>query len=535
MNGRPHSDYYLFNPILFLIAILLIPMNLVEAQQLDETWTLSAGGRTVRANADGSFTISNVQVPDQFGPGGVGTTPDFVSDDFIRIVGYKTTGGITKYVFSQPFQLTQGETFFAEDLTFRDLPPPQPRSIRVTADPTTLTSIGATTQLTTTATLQDGSLLDVTNKSAWTTYRSSNASVATVGVNGLVTAVDHGSAFITATNEGAATIAGIVVSPGDPLTSVEGFIFFDDGLPAVGVDIGIVDGSATTVSTDGEGKFTLAGIATTIGDLILKATFTDGALNYYTWISDPLPPIQAGITDAGILDSPTIVSCLPPANIIGWWPMDNGTFADIAGENDTIRAHINALIAPGLIGNACEFQTPFRPSAGGYIDVSGLFNELSAMENTVEFWISPTSTMNSSNSPMTFFSNSYRFHVSYNYPNQNSGALQAVVQNTQNQTSVLNFPVDILANTWHHVAMVFKAGERFSLYYDGEKKADGSTSAGAGVNLDNNDLLIGQLGPLGQQLSYIGKIDELSVYNHALTDQEVAAIFALDSQGKCRN
>ena len=53
---------------------------------------------------------------------------------------------------------------------------------------TTLTSEGATTQLTVTATFPDGSTSEVTAGSSGTNYTISNPAVATVSPDGLVTA-----------------------------------------------------------------------------------------------------------------------------------------------------------------------------------------------------------------------------------------------------------------------------------------------------------------------------------------------------------
>ena len=79
--------------------------------QLDETWTVSVNGQTVQVNSDGSFRIPNIPAPDQFGVSGPGSPPDFLSDDFLRVVGVSTAGGVTRYVVSEPFQFSQGESF----------------------------------------------------------------------------------------------------------------------------------------------------------------------------------------------------------------------------------------------------------------------------------------------------------------------------------------------------------------------------------------------------------------------------------------
>ena len=62
--------------------------------QLDETWTVSVNGQTVQVNSDGSFRIPNIPAPDQFGVSGPGSPPDFLSDDFLRVVGVSTAGGV---------------------------------------------------------------------------------------------------------------------------------------------------------------------------------------------------------------------------------------------------------------------------------------------------------------------------------------------------------------------------------------------------------------------------------------------------------
>ena len=87
-----------------------------EAQELDETWTLTVNGQTVQANPDGSFKISNIAAPDS-------SPADFLSDDFLRVVGTRTVDGTTEYVVSPFFQIRQGEVFEIGELQFRGTTP----------------------------------------------------------------------------------------------------------------------------------------------------------------------------------------------------------------------------------------------------------------------------------------------------------------------------------------------------------------------------------------------------------------------------
>jgi hypothetical protein len=76
-------------------------------QYLDATWTVTVNGQSVQVNADGSFLIPNVSAPDQFGAGGPGTPRNFLSDDFVRLIGVGTKDGVTKYFFIDFLELAK--------------------------------------------------------------------------------------------------------------------------------------------------------------------------------------------------------------------------------------------------------------------------------------------------------------------------------------------------------------------------------------------------------------------------------------------
>ena len=99
-------------------------------------------------------------------------------------------------------------------------PPDPPRPTTVTVSPATaeLTSLGATRQLTAEVRAQNGQPM----AGAAVSWSSSNAAVATVDAQGLVTAAGNGTATITATAGGvsgtatvtvAQTVSAVAVSP----------------------------------------------------------------------------------------------------------------------------------------------------------------------------------------------------------------------------------------------------------------------------------------------------------------------------------
>ena len=274
-------------------------LEAVDTSVLNSSWTVSVNGQSVQVDPDGAFAISNVSAPDQFGSGGPGTPPDFIGDDYMRVIGASNAAGVNRYAFSDFFRIERGKTFTISNLTFTDTPPKKPDMLAAAPDSTTLTAIGQTTPVRVTATYADKTIGDVTPATSWTSYRTSNVAVAKVDNNGLVTAVSPGVAFITAVNEGATSVTEIVVAPGDPLTTVKGFLRRQDGSPAVGTVVSIsAFGLSDTVAADG--SFTFANVPTTLGSLAVSASVIESG-NRLVAVAKNLIPVGGGVVDAGVL------------------------------------------------------------------------------------------------------------------------------------------------------------------------------------------------------------------------------------------
>ncbi len=289
-----------------LVAALLT--GAPAAAQLDPSWTVTVNGQNVQVNPDGTFRIPNVSAADQFGPGGPGTRPDFLSDDFLRLTGVSTAGGVTRYLFSQPFQIRQGQQFVVTGLTFTtSAPPPVPAAIRLSAA-SPVVQVDESEQLTVTATLANGSQQDVTPRASWTVYRTSNPGIATVDEDGLLTGHAAGVAFVTAVNEGATAVLQVTVADDTLETTVEGFVQLEDGQPVEGAVVSTPFGVSTT--TNANGLFSLPLVVPAGSSFTVAASAVVGGASYFG-VSAPLTPVAGGITDAGIIalrpGAPTII------------------------------------------------------------------------------------------------------------------------------------------------------------------------------------------------------------------------------------
>jgi len=86
----------------------------------------------------------------------------------------------------------------------------------------------------------------------------------------------------------------------------------------------------------------------------------------------------------------------------------------------------------------------------------------------------------------------------------------------------------VQSNTWYHVAMTYD-GSALRLYVNGNP--DVSVPATGPINVTANPFRIGSDG--SGPWNFIGRIDEVSLYNRALSMVEIQAIYGAGSSGKC--
>ena len=138
----------------------------------------------------------------------------------------------------------------------------------------TLRAAGATRQLAVTGRFSDGSVRDLSGAATGTAYQTTDAAVAAVGANGLVTGLATGAVTITARNEDHQAEARISVAIAGGLGFVQGQVYDDTrGLPLLDATVSLLaDGSGplsgtSPVPVDDHGQFVLQGLA---GEAIVR-------------------------------------------------------------------------------------------------------------------------------------------------------------------------------------------------------------------------------------------------------------------------
>src|SRR5439155_13067678 len=87
--------------------------------------------------------------------------------------------------------------------------------------------------------------------------------------------------------------------------------------------------------------------------------------------------------------------------------------------------------------------------------------------------------------------------------------------------------VDLPLNTWTHLAGTFD-GATYSLYMNGQLL---STAPGTLGQTNTAPL---KIGGSGDSATFGGLIDEVEIFNRALTASEIQSIFNAGSAGKCK-
>lgn len=185
--------------ILAAAALTLCAAAAARAQ-LNENCTVSVLNRTVRVNPDGSWVLPNV--PANFGQ--------------VKARATCVQNGVTKSGESEFFTIPANGAVNLPEIVL-GAASKIPNSITIAPATLTLTAAGQTTQLVVTAHYPDNSTKDVSAASAGTNYTTSNAGIASVSADGLVTAVASGVVVIQATNDGASGIitANVTVAGND--------------------------------------------------------------------------------------------------------------------------------------------------------------------------------------------------------------------------------------------------------------------------------------------------------------------------------
>jgi hypothetical protein len=271
--------------------------------------------------------------------------------------------------------------------------------------------------------------------------------------------------------------------------------------------------------------------------------------NAHLYYHDATPGATYGtiLLDLSITPSATYsglaLACCPcltaPSGIVGWWPLDETmeTPARIAADLTGFQAGARVgspVFVTGKVAGALRFPTssdfvriPDHPSL-----------KFGKGSFSIDTWILTSDTSNTlhvildkrvgTTSPRGFLLS------------LQSGMLQFQLgDGTTFGGNFLTASPDMRDGQWHHVAVTVDRDTSpgtVKLHVDGIVRPLFSAPAVKLGDVSNSiDLLIGRQNPFpGLSTAFNGGIDEVEIFNRALSDVEVRKIFLADSAGKCK-
>jgi uncharacterized repeat protein (TIGR01451 family) len=225
-------------------------------------------------------------------------------------------------------------------------------------------------------------------------------------------------------------------------------------------------------------------------------------------------------------------NCNLPANLTGWWPLD-GNASDRIGTNDG-RLLGEPTFRAGLVGQALSFdgiddQVEVRAAPALNVGLGTGF--------TLELWINPSDLQ--AQQPLLEWVNQQgslgvHFWMSQAAPaGGGPGCLFANLIDTGNSSHHITTAGGLIrTGAWQHVALTYeRASGQGTFFLNGQ--VVGSQQMGSFTPQTGPPLNLSFGRRTGSSFLYSGAMDEVSIYDRALSAAEIGAIVNAGSSGKC--
>jgi hypothetical protein len=230
--------------------------------------------------------------------------------------------------------------------------------------------------------------------------------------------------------------------------------------------------------------------------------------------------------------TPTTNDCVPPpAGIVGWWPAEGNPNDVIGGDDGTLEG--GATFAPGKVGLGFRLD-----GTNGYVQIPDSA-ALKPTNVTVEAWVWLDPSVSPADEQIVFKQNSWSYlFEGYSLLKEHDAngdgtftdRFSFVVTRNGDQV-VTRSTTSVQRGVWYHVAGTYD-GNRLTLWVNGV--AEDSLVAGFPLDYGTEPIYIGTTHTFAPYINmFAGIIDEVSIYDRALSTNEIQAIYNAGSAGKC--
>lgn len=264
--------------------------------------------------------------------------------------------------------------------------------------------------------------------------------------------------------------------------------------------------------------------------LVLTGMPTNGTKFLYSVVvSNALGAVESA--GALLTVNPQPPCCPVPEGLVGWWTGDGNALDSVGDNHGTIVGGLTYV--PGKVGKAFKINGDAFSQSYVTVPDSTTLNPTSAL--SVEAWIYPTGPFDPVASPIVKKAGTGIFDpTGYSLEFTSFGTISFSAYLNAGLGWVgtpYNAPETALVlNHWNHVVGTYD-GDTLRLYIDGHPVS--SRTAPGSIVPSHNPLQIGHDPASVPTPFFNGLIDEVSIYNRALSEREIRAIFAAGSAGKC--
>ena len=225
--------------------------------------------------------------------------------------------------------------------------------------------------------------------------------------------------------------------------------------------------------------------------------------------------------------------CVPkPSGIVAWWKAENNGLDSVGGANGTL--YNGASYGAGKVGQAFTFD-----GVDDRISVPDAAAFHFSSSFSIETWIAPTKYPVGGDGNILFRGDNRTEHDPYVLNIHQDGRISFYIESDIESAEVLSAaPIPINVYTHIVVTMNTVTGE-MRCYINGSLSGSTTTTVRPLVELDpaqNPGIGIGNSGAFpntSYNFPFPGSIDEMSLYNRALTAAEVQNLYDAGSGGKC--
>jgi hypothetical protein len=211
--------------------------------------------------------------------------------------------------------------------------------------------------------------------------------------------------------------------------------------------------------------------------------------------------------------------CVPrPAGLISWWPGDRDANDIVDGNDGTLQN--GATFTAGKVKQAFSFD-----GVDDFVEAPTSGFPTGSSDRTLELW----ARIDAAVSGEAFFAGYGAFEsLGQTYFLGTVGTTLFF----SNWGEALWGPT-LDTGQWYHVAVTNIEG-MLTLYLNGEAVSTATWPAES-INIPAGTMFyIGKAGPADDYRKLQGSVDEVSLYNRALSAEEILAIYMAGHQGKCR-